>query len=174
MNGYIVTRIHKKKSDTRTIIHYIYTTHQKYKNILKKYTQKLKYNIPSIHFSKNYPIQYNSKNYQEFTLYFFCFLYFYDTYLAMVFMFILLTHRSSLSLSTLSTLYSLFFTLLTQIISFLIFIPSVYLYYFYLPAGTAKSLRRLFNSIFSSPILVNCCCKFNMSLFNLPFSNLVF
>ena len=42
MNGYIV--IHKKKSDTRTIIHYIYTTHQKYKNILKKYTQKLKYN----------------------------------------------------------------------------------------------------------------------------------
>ena len=40
MNGYIV--IHKKKSDTRTIIHYIYTTHQKYKNILKKIHTEIK------------------------------------------------------------------------------------------------------------------------------------
>ena len=40
--------------------------------------------------------------------------------------------------------------------------------------GTDKSPKRLFSSIFSSPIFVSVCCKFNISLFNLPFSNFVF
>ena len=172
MNGYIV--IHKKKSDTRTIIHYIYTTHQKYKNILKKYTQKLKYNTFNT-LLKKLPDTVQFKKLSRIYLIFFL-LFIFLSYLSSygIYVYTINTPFLSLSLSTFSTLYSLFFTLLTQIISFLIFIPSVYLYYFYLPAGTAKSLRRLFNSIFSSPILVNCCCKFNMSLFNLPFSNLVF